>query len=264
MEVTEKLINRFYSNYDEEGRLLSKHGQVEYLTTRKYIAECLEKCGGKRMIEIGAGTGRYSVTLAKEGYDVTAVELSEHNLEILRSKLNGSESITVKQGSALDLSEFEDGCFDLTLLLGPMYHLFTKEDKVKALSEAVRVTKRGGYILVAYCMNEPTVINYLFMQNNFEQYEKGGGIASDWRLRSDPTELFELIRTEEIAELDREVSVEMVKLVAADGATNYFRGYIDGLDDETFEKWLSYHFAICERQDLIGASHHTLDILKKR
>lgn len=50
---------------------------------------------------------------------------------------------------------------------------------------------------------------------NFEQYEKGGGIASDRRLRSDPTELFELIRTEEIAELDREVSVERVKPVAA-------------------------------------------------
>lgn len=52
---------------------------------------------------IGAGTGRYSVTLAKEGYDVTAVELVQHNLDILQSKLNGSEKNKTYQGNALDI-----------------------------------------------------------------------------------------------------------------------------------------------------------------
>lgn len=50
---------------------------------------------------------------------------------------------------------------------------------------------------------------------------------------------------------------------ATDGATNYKREMIDALDDETFDKWLDFHFTICERGDLIGASHHTLDILQK-
>ena len=49
-----------------------------------------------------------------------------------------------------------------------------------------------------------------------------------------------------------------------DVATNYMRETIDAMDDETFSKWLEYHFAICERKDLIGASHHTLDILRKK
>ena len=89
---------------------------------------------------------------------VTAVELIKHNLEILRSKLDGAEPITVIQGNALDLSCFADNLFDLTMLLGPMYHLYTKEDKLRALSEVVRVTKTGGHIMVAYCMNEPTII----------------------------------------------------------------------------------------------------------
>ena len=43
--------------------------------------------------------------------------------------------------------------FDITLVLGPMYHMYTNEDKRKVLEEAIRVTKRKGYILVAYCMN---------------------------------------------------------------------------------------------------------------
>ena len=88
-------------------------------------------------------------------------------------------------------------------------------------------------------------------------------LSPDWHLGSDPAEVFDLIRTEEIASLDAEIPVERVKLIATDGATNYQRAMVDEMDDETFRKWLEYHFAICERQDLIGASHHTLDILRK-
>ncbi len=102
------------------------------------------------------------MTLAKQGYRVTAVELIGHNLELLKSKLNGSEPLTAIQGNAMDLSVLSDDTYDLTLMLGPMYHLYTREDKLKALAEAIRVTKSGGYILVAYCMNEPTVLRYIF------------------------------------------------------------------------------------------------------
>ena len=143
-------LEDYYNNYNEDGRLLSRHGQVEYLTTMKYIRECLASLSEPAILEVGAGTGRYSVTLARQGHRVTAVDLVPHNLEVLRSKLDGSERITVMQGNAMDLSALPDAAFSLTLLLGPMYHLYTREDKLKALSEAVRVTKPGGYLLVAY------------------------------------------------------------------------------------------------------------------
>ena len=119
-------LEEYYNNYDEEGRLLSRHGQVEYLTTMRYIEKCLEGISDPGILEVGAGTGCYSVTLAKQGLQVTAVELIEHNLEILRAKLDGTEPITTIHGNALDLSLFPDNSFDLTMLLGPMYHLYTK------------------------------------------------------------------------------------------------------------------------------------------
>ena len=257
-------LEDYYDRYDEEGRLLSRHGQVEYLTTMKYIEACLVGISDPSILEVGAGTGRYSVTLAKKGLRVTAVELIEHNLEILRSKLDGSEPIQAIQGNALDLSMFPDHSFDLTMLLGPMYHLYTMEEKLRALSEAVRVTKPGGYILVAYCMNEPTVIQFVFGLNHLREVMDLHMLTSDWHCISEPKDLFEMVRTEEIAELDASVPVKRIKLVAADGATNYMRERIDAMDDETFAKWMEYHFIICERQDLIGASHHTLDILQKK
>ncbi len=257
-------LESYYNSYNEDGRLLSQHGQVEYITTQKYIHECLGDIRDGSILEIGAGTGRYSVSLAKEGYAVTAVELIEHNIDILKSKLDGTENITVLQGNAVDLSFLGDNTFDMTLLLGPMYHLYTKEEKLLALSEAVRVTKPKGYILVAYCMNEPTIIQYVFARDNLKKVFDSNMLTDDWHCISEPSEIFELIRTEEIAELDSAVPVDRIKLVAADGATNYMRELVDGMDKETFEKWVEYHLSTCERQDLIGASHHTIDILRKK
>lgn len=63
--------------------------------------------------------------------------------------------------------------------------------------------------------------------------------------------------------MDEHLPVKRIKLIATDGASNYRREQIDAMDDGTFSKWMEYHLSICERQDLIGASHHTLDILQK-
>lgn len=257
-------LEEYYNAYDEEGRLLSRHGQVEYLTTMKYIRECLAGTADASILEVGAGTGRYSVTLAKEGYRVTAVELVASNLEKLKAKLDGSEPLTALQGNALDLSALTDAAFDLTMLLGPMYHLYDEADRRQAMAEAVRVTKPGGHILVAYCMNEPTIIQFVFVQDHLREVTDNSMLTPDWHCISEPKDLFQLTRTEEIAALDAAFPVERLKLVAADGATNFIRQTIDAMDDDTFARWMDYHYTVCERADLIGASHHTLDVLRKK
>jgi SAM-dependent methyltransferase len=256
-------IEDYYNTHDEDSRLLSRRGSVEYVTTMKYIHACLEGLASPSVLEVGAGTGRYSVTLSREGFSVTAVELVPHNIEVLKSKLTGEEPIKVMQGNALDLGFLPDSSFDVTLLLGPMYHLYTREDKLRALSEAVRVTKPGGFILVAYCMNESTIIQYVFMEGRLREVMEADLIDDAWHCKSEPKELFELIRTEEIASLDAELPVERLKLVATDGASHYLSGLLEAMDELTFAKWLEYHLSVCERQDLVGASNHTLDVLRK-
>ena len=75
-------LQAYYENYDEDGRLLTRHGQVEFTTTLHYVEKYLRP--GMRVLEIGAGTGRYSHTLAQKGFRVDAVELLDHNIEIFR------------------------------------------------------------------------------------------------------------------------------------------------------------------------------------
>lgn len=261
MEIFEHLTE-FYSHYDEEGRLLSQHGMVEFLTTMRYIAKYLKP--GMRILEIGAATGRYSHALAQQGYQVDAVELVAHNIRIFCEKTLPHEPVTVRQGDARDLSFFKDGTFDLTLLLGPMYHLFTEEDQLQALSEAIRVTKPGGVICVAYCGNEATVIQYCFGRGMLkeERYRKLVDPIT-FKAGSDPAELFQLYRKEEIDDLVGRFPVTRLHYVGTDMATNYMRETIDAMDQEFFDLYLKYHFSICERQDLVGASHHILDVLRK-
>ena len=256
-------IEEYYNNRDEDARLTSRHGRVEFITTVKYIRECLALAGGDKVLEVGAGTGRYSIKLAREGCAVTAVELVPRNIDVLKSKLDGTETLEVFQGNALDLSAFPGESFDVTLLLGPMYHLYTFGDKKLALSEALRVTKKGGYVLVAYCMNEPTIIQYCFMGGGLGDVIDKDLLTEDWHCKSEPKEVFELVRTEDIAELDAAVGAERIKLVATDGAAHYLKELIEEMDEATFKKWVEYHLATCERQDLVGASNHTLDILRK-
>ena len=259
---TLQILTDFYSNYDEDGRLLSRHGSVEFLTTMRYIEKYLKP--GMRILEIGAGTGRYSHALAQKGYAVDAVELVQHNIEVFKQNTQPGEKITIRQGNAMDLSMLHSETYDVTLLLGPMYHLYTVEDQKKALAEAIRVTKNGGVIFAAYCGNDATMVQYCFGRGMLreEKYQRLVDPVT-FKASSDPAELFQLYRREDIDALLVDFPVERLHFVGSDMATNYMRATVDEMEDEFFEMYLRYHFSICERADLVGASHHFLDVFRK-
>ena len=261
METLE-LLTQFYENYDEEGRLLSRHGSVEFLTTMRYIDRYLRP--GMRILEVGAATGRYSHTLARRGFRVDAVELVQHNVDIFNSLTQPGEEITIRQGDARDLSCFDYETYDMVLLLGPMYHLFTEEDQMKALSESLRVLKRGGVLFAAYCGNDATMVNYCFGREMLkeEHYQRLVDMET-FKAIADPAETFVLYRREDVEALMAAYPVIRLHFVGSDMFTNYMREAVDNMDDDFFALFLRYHFATCERADLVGASHHFLDICRK-
>lgn len=259
---TDKILTDFYENYDEDNRLLSRYGYVEFKTTMTYIEKYLKK--GMRILEIGAATGRYSHALARKGYKVDAVELVEHNIEIFKSNTQDGEDITITQGNAMDLSAFEDSTYDITLILGPLYHLFTEKDKLKALKEAVRVTKKGGIIFAAYCMGDASVLLYGFQKNEIHNIICQCKLNTEtFDTFSEPFDIFELHRKENIEALREKLNVEHLHLIATDGYANHMREKLEEMDEDTYNLFLKYHLATCERQDLLGYSNHTLDIFRK-
>jgi len=261
MEVM-KVLTEYYGSYDEDNRLRSRHGSVEFLTTMRYVEKYLRP--GMRVLEIGAATGRYSHTLARQGYRVDAVELVQHNIDIFNASTQPGEDVRIFQGNAKNLDMLADNSYDITLLLGPMYHLFTVPEQLQALAEAIRVTKKGGIIFAAYCGNEATMIQYCFGRGMIQQQRYRDLIDPvTFKASSDPAELFQLYRKEDIDKLMAVFPVTRLHYVGTDLATNYMRQTIDEMDDALFDLYLRYHFAICERSDLVGASHHILDIFRK-
>lgn len=256
-------LELYYNKFNEEKRLDSRHGQVEFITSMEYIHRYLNRFSTKeqvKIIDIGAGTGRYCVPLAEEGYDVTAIEPVRHNLGRLKAK---GSSVKAKQGNALNLSKFSDEQFDLTLLFGPLYHLFTFEEKRQALAEAKRVTKTGGAIFAAYCMNEYAVITYAFREKNLALCKAKGRLTKDFHCIGRPADLYDYVRIEDIRRLSDAVGLKREKTISADGPANYMRQVLREMDEETFESFLAYHLATCERPELLGAGAHTVDILIK-
>ena len=279
-------LEQYYNKFNEEKRLQSRHGQVEYHTTMHYIHRYLDilknrpenltkqgrgetdQCGGTawhpvhtslRIIDIGAGTGRYSVALAEEGYDVTAVELVKYNLGILKQK---GANVKAYQGNALKLKRFADDSFDLALLFGPMYHLHSDEEHVQALSEAKRVVRPGGYVMVAYVMNDYSVIKYGFMENHIAERMKQGELTDDFQILHNENELYDYVRLEQINAWNAAAGLSRELMIAPDGPADYIRPVLNAMDEETFTLFLQYQLANCERQELLGASSHTLDILQ--
>lgn len=259
----------YYNKFCEDKRLDTRHGQMEFRVTYKYIQEYLARIMEERayserselkLLDIGAGTGRYSVPLSEEGYEVTAIELVKYNLGILKRK---KSNVIAMQGNALRLKKLQKDTYDFTLLFGPMYHLLTKEEKLQALSEAKRVTKPGGYIFVAYIMNDYAFLMYAIQENRINECMEKGRLTEDFHTLPDEESLYDFVRLEDIDFFNESVGLTREKIISPDGPANYMRPFVNRLDERGFEALVQYQMATCERLDLIGAGAHTVDILRK-
>ena len=252
-------LDRYYEKFDEDKRLKRKHGEVEFFVTYSYIKKYLSLLNNPKIADIGAGTGAYSVPLFDDGFDVTAVEYSVNNLKKLRAK---HKNIKTFLGDAKKLDMFEDNIFDVTLLFGPMYHSQSFEEKIQCLQEAKRITKNGGYIFVAYYMNEYAILSYGFVDGHIKTALKDKKIDENFKIMLDENELFSFDRIEDIDEYNRVLKLDRKTIFAPDGASDYMRNVLNKMDNDTFELFKQYQLKISERKDLLGASSHVVDVLK--
>lgn len=254
------IIENQYNNYEEDERFNRRSQNFEFLTTMRYIEKYLFK--GCKILEIGAGTGRYSIALAKMGYDVTAVELVDKNLQVLRQNSQGLNNLTSMQGDVLDLSCFEDNTFDIVLNLGPMYHLYNQADKDRAISETIRVCKNGGVSMFAYLTHTSIVWGYGVRKGCLQNLKYA--LNKDGSIQDVPEEVFSSYFVDDFAKQFESLNTKFLHSVATDGIAPLMRDYIDEvMSEEDYNLLLEHHYATCERVDLQGYSSHMLYICQK-
>ena len=259
-----EMIRKLYGTIHEDDRLIrSRHGQLEYCVTMHYIHRFLQP--GDRVLEIGAGTGRYSIALAREGHPVSAVELVESNLQTLKTNAGALTNLEAFQADALDLSRFGDDSFDVTLLFGPMYHLYDRADQDRAIEDAIRVTRPGGTILTAFLSAHAIICtNYLYrglsavhgLQANFDE---------DYRVRHFPEQVFTGFDICEFESLFSDKRVEPITTVAVDNVLEIAERREDfSMTDADFQAFADYQLHICEKREMLGNSSHLLHICRKQ
>lgn len=251
-------LEDYYNKFNEEKRLNSRHGQVEFLISMKYIHDYLKP--GDKILDVGAATGRYSIPLFEEGYDVTAVEPVKHNLGRLKQKC---PELKAFQGFAQKMKRLKDDTFDMVLLFGPLYHSLDYESKLQALREAKRVAKPGGKILIAYIMNEYGVLIYCFRERHILDVKEKGMLTEDFHTLPGEDSLYDYVRLEDIDRLKEEAGLERLKIFSPDGPANHMRQELNQLTEEEFRLFVQYQMAVCERPELLGASAHIVDVLQK-
>ena len=262
MSTREEIVSGFYDRADEDGRLPgTRHGQLEYRTTMSFIRRYAD--AGSKVLEIGAGTGRYSIAIAKEGMDVTAVELVGSNLAVLRENSRGMENIRAYQGDATDLSRFGDGSFDVTLVFGPMYHLYEAEEVDRAIDEAVRVTKPGGVLLFAF-LSVFGIMYANYFTGNWSSGQREN-FTDDLRVKHFKEQLFTGYDVTEFEDLFRDKPVEWITTAGVDGMLEPIEKRPDfNIPDGDFDAFAAWYLAFSEKRELLGSTNHLLYICRKR
>ena len=262
MQSRKEIVSAYYDATDENSRLQrTRHGQLEFRTTMAYIHRYA--ASGSSVLEVGAGTGRYSVALAKEGMDVTAVELVEHNLAILQENGEGLSNLHSFQGDATDLGRFPDDSFDVTLLLGPMYHLFEPDDVDRAIDEAIRVTKPGGVLLFAFI----SVFAIMYANYFYGNWAAGQdeNFTPDYQVRHFKEQLFTGYDIEEFEHMFDGKPVVWITTAGTDGLLQPIEKRPDfSIPDEDYDAFADWYLVFAEKRELLGSTNHLLYICRKR
>jgi SAM-dependent methyltransferase len=155
----------FYDEYGEsewtrfeDGRTPAPSLDVHLDRLRRFVG------AGDRVLEVGAGPGRFTIELARLGAQVSVSDLSPVQLELNRQRVAAEsleEQVVERElADVLDLSRWGDASFDATVCFGgPLSYVVDRADE--GIAELVRVTRPGGHVLVSVMSLVGTVTHFL-------------------------------------------------------------------------------------------------------
>ncbi|UCG24815.1 MAG: class I SAM-dependent methyltransferase [Chloroflexota bacterium] len=262
------IVDYYSSDPEREHWRLDRH-QLELDLTWRYLDDYLPAQGS--ILEIGAATGRYTLELARRGYEVTAVDLSAALIEVNRNSLTdeGLESqVRFVVADARDLGRVDERDFDAVLLMGPLYHLVVKADRQAALKETFDRLRVGGVIFSAFISRYGIMGDVMKkIPEWIEDQEKvRAHLATGKRPDGSPPGGFRgyFVEASEIAPLHEAIGFETLTVAGVEPAIS--------ADDESYNKlqgkrrrlWLELLFELSTEPSIRGASRHLLYIGRKR
>ena len=279
-DMSKQQVRSYYSEMrEEEWRRLTRdpYHRLEFDTTMHFFRRYLPKRG--LILDAGGGPGRYTLELAKLGYDVVLLDLTPELLEIAGTQVKkagvADRVRQVLQGSIDDLSMFEDDTFDAVICLGALSHVMEEENRERALDELVRVARKDATIFVSVIGRlailvcglvhwpEDMEIDGLY-QKLYDTGDYCGGPGVHARGRNfAPCHLY---MREELEGLFKKRDVKVLKTVGLQGlatrhqkeTNNLFKKYPRG-----WQNWWQLHLRTCTHPSTVDNSQHFMVICRK-
>jgi len=259
-------VIHYYQAYDEDSRLdRDKVHQTEFFTTVRILDSLIE--AGSNILDVGAGTGKYSFYYAVKGYCVTATDVVPKHVEIMKAKLERSPNISnmeVSTADARDLSKFDGESFDVVLCMGPLYHLGTTEEREKSIKECLRVLREGGILAVSYINKYAVYLNEVGRNKESLYTTELNNIIDFGFELMDERNRFYFVSPQEIEGFMRNFEIEQIDHVATDGIGYIIKDLVNGFNEHEYGFWLNHHFETCREWSLMGYSLHGLYVCRKK
>jgi len=260
-------VEDFYDrNPQEEWDRLERHW-AEYENSLRALTEFLPPAPA-RLIDIGGGPGRYAIALAGMGYRVTLVDLSQGNLDLAKQKAAeaGVELDGFIHANALDLSAFPEAGFRAALLMGPLYHLHTVEERRSALGQARRLIAPGGLVFAAFitrfaAFRDAAVHGYTYVQDDPAYAEKllATGVHDNGQGFADAY----FAHPAEVVPLGESAGFTTLRLMGCEGILAGHEEYVKSLTGPARDSWAEINYRMAQEPSLLGAADHLLYIGQK-
>ncbi len=265
-------VRRYYAGNvkNEWDRLQSDpYHRLEFDTTLEHLKKYLPKRG--LILDAGGGPGRYTVELARQGYDLVLLDYVRENLRFAerRIKREGLRRARVTEGSIVDLTRFPEGYFDAVLCLGgPLSHVMRHEDRSKAVSELARVAKKRSPIFISVMSRLAmlaTELKYFPAEVRLPLFKKIRD-TGDYLGGRGFTATHFFLPEELRKEVEDVKEIEVLAMVGLEGVGSVHREEVNRLakDARRWNIWLETHYMTCIHPSVVGLSEHMLVVGRKR
>lgn len=270
-------VRKFYDEHAErEWERLVRDGyhRLEFIVTTRFLEKYLPKKG--TILDAGGGPGRYSIRLAKKGYNVVLLDISSSCLELGKKKAREarvSNKITFTQGTITDISESTDARFDSTICLGALSHLVEEEDREKAVAELARVTKKKAPIFISVISKYGvfrTVLQRLPWElvdpSHSKMFSEGVHRAS-WPGHKGANGFTDahFFHPLELKRLLESHGVTTLEMATCEGLSSHLQAETNGIyqNKKKWRKWVALVLETCNDSCILGMGEHFMYIGRK-
>ena len=268
MKEQKEIIQEYYDSdpKKEWDRLQKNHPYEKYITVHMMDQMIPE---GSTILDIGGGPGQYSIYYAKKGHEVTLLDLSPENVRFAKKKARQyGVKITAMQGDAMDLSRFPDNSFDFVFLMGPLYHIMSEKNRIRALTEAKRVLKPGGLLFTSFILLYGGVVyglrdlqESICRENEKEFYE---ACARDKSLSFEAFTYSFMTTVSDAKKLVEKISgLKTEKVFGQESILAPYRWALANSPRKIRLAWYEYAIRFCEKEEYLAHTEHLMIVSRK-